>query len=43
MQLTMGGIDGVPAQKSFQTKGSGHLPVLLQLRNSQRLEQSRDH
>jgi hypothetical protein len=43
VRLTLDGIDGVAAEKTFSVKVSGHLTVLPDLRNNRRLEQTGDH
>ena len=43
IRLTADGVDGMPAQKNFQIKVSGHLQVLPSLKNNRRPEQTREH
>lgn len=43
LRLTVDGVDGVPAQKDFELKVSGHLQVLPELRSNRRLVEPADH
>jgi alpha-galactosidase len=43
IRLSADGVDGVPAEKNFQIKVSGHLQALPTLKNNRRLEPARDH
>ena len=42
LRLTVEGVDGVPAQKDFELKVSGHLQVLPELRSNRRLVEPAD-